>query len=278
MTVAVTGSTGALGGMLARRLAASDLSQRLIVRTPGKAPELPGATVVQAEYSDADAAERALAGVDTLFMVSASESEDRRGQHRTFVDAAARAGVSHIVYTSFVAAAADSTFTLGRDHFATEQAIRETGLKFTILRDNFYLDFLPDLVGEDGVIRGPAGDGRASVVARADIARVAAEVLLHPGEHEDAVYDMTGPEALSLAEVARILSEHGGQPVAFHDESLEEAYASRAKWGAPDWQVEAWVTTYTAFAAGELARVSDDIERLTGVPPMSLETYLTRPR
>ena len=278
MTIAVTGSTGALGGMVARRLAASDLPQRLIVRTPGKAPDLPRATVVRAGYADAGAAERALAGVDTLVMVSGSESEDRREQHRSFVEAAARAGVSHIVYTSFVAAAADSTFTLGRDHFATEQAIRNTGLKFTVLRDNFYLDFLPDLVGEDGVIRGPAGDGRASVVARTDIARVAAEVLLHPAEHENAVYDMTGPEALSLAEVARILSEHGQRPVTFYNESLQEAYASRAKWGAPDWQVEAWVTTYTAFATGELARVSDDIERLTGVPPMSLETYLTRPR
>ena len=278
MTVAVTGSTGALGGMVARRLAASDLPQRLIVRTPGRAPELPGATVVVSDYADADAAEQALTGVDTLFMVSASESEDRREQHRTFIGAAARAGVSRIVYTSFVGAAADSTFTLGRDHFATEQAIRDAGLTFTILRDNFYLDFLPALVGEDGVIRGPAGDGRASVVARSDIARVAAEALLHPGEHENAVYDMTGPEALSMAEVAHLLTEHGDQPVTFYDESLQEAYASRAKWGAPDWQVDAWVTTYTAFATGELARGSDDIERVTGVPPMTLETYLTQPR
>ncbi|MCU1635667.1 MAG: nucleoside-diphosphate sugar epimerase [Cryobacterium sp.] len=87
------------------------------------------------------------------------------------VGAAAPAGAGHIVYTSFIAPAPDGIFTLGRDHYATEQAIEESGMKYTLLRDNLYLDFMEPLVGEHGVIRGPAGEGAAAVVDRADIAR-----------------------------------------------------------------------------------------------------------
>ena len=93
------------------------------------------------------------------------------------MDAAAEAGVRHVVYTSFHGAAADSTFTLGRDHFNTEEHIRAPAIGSTCLRDNFYLDFLPEMAGEDGVIRGPAGDGLVAAVSRDDVAACAAAVL-----------------------------------------------------------------------------------------------------
>lgn len=98
-----------------------------------------------------------------------------------------------MVYTSFVSAAPDATFTLGRHHFNTEVHLRSTGMAVTFLRDNFYLDFMPALVGDDGVIRGPAGDGRVAAVARADIARVAVSVLTDPAAHRDRTYDLTDP-------------------------------------------------------------------------------------
>ena len=147
-------------------------------------------------------AKAALDGVKTLFMVSAAETEDRLQQHYTFVDAATAAGVQHIVYTSFFGAAPDSTFTLGRDHYATEEWIKASGMDYTFLRDNFYLDFLPLLAGEDGVIRGPAGDGVMAAVARADIARSAVTVLRDPALHVGRTYDLTGPEDISLAQAA----------------------------------------------------------------------------
>lgn len=272
--VAVTGSTGAVGGLVARALVAAGLPLRLLVRTPAHAPELPGCVVLPSSYGDGAASVEALRGVDTVFMVSAAEHRDRLAQHRAFVDAAAGAGVQHVVYTSFVAAAADATFTLGRDHFATEEHLRASGMRHTFLRDSFYLDFLPDTVGEDGVIRGPAGNGRVAAVARADVARVATTVLLHPEEHRDVTYQLTGPEALSLAEVAAQISAAQARPVRYLDESLEEAYASRASYGAPRWQVDAWVSTYTAIAKGELEAVSVDVERLTGRPPTSLAALL----
>lgn len=273
-TLAITGSTGALGGAVARHLAARGVAQRLVARSPDRAPVLDRAVAVAAAYGDRDAALHALDGVTTLFMVSAAESADRLDQHLTFVDAAVDAGVEHVIYTSFFGAAPDCTFTLGRDHFATEEHLRSRGLAFTFLRDNFYLDFLPLTVGEDGVIRGPAGAGRVSAVARSDVADVAARVLADPVAHRGATYDLTGPEALTFAEVATMLGTATGRPVSFHDETVEEAYESRTPWNAPDWQNDAWVSTYTAIRAGEVSAVSDDVRLITGRDPISLRELL----
>jgi uncharacterized protein YbjT (DUF2867 family) len=263
--VGVTGATGGIGGRVARSLAAAGVAQRLLVRDATRAPDL--GEIVQAAYG-VDASE-ALAGVQTLLMVSGAEAVDRLDQHRAFIDAAAAAGVEHIVYTSFVGARPDAAFTLVRDHAATEEHIRASGMTYTLLRDNLYADFLPGMAGDDGVIRGPAGDGRAAAVARDDVAAVAAVVLMEPRSHANAVYELTGPDALTFAEMAEIIREVTGRQVSYYNETLDEAYASRAHYGAPDWMVEAWVSTYTAVASGEMQEVSDDIARVTGRPAMS---------
>ncbi|MFM9588112.1 SDR family oxidoreductase [Streptomyces scabiei] len=272
--LAVTGSTGRLGGRVARRLAARGVPQTLLVRSPERAPWLPGAVAVRAEYADRNAVREALTGTRTVFMVSASESVDRLTQHRAFVDAVAEAGARHLVYLSFYGAAPDATFTLARDHFHTEQHIRASGLAYTFLRDNLYAEFVPDLAGEDGVIRGPAGDGRAAFVGQDDIADAAAAVLLRPDDHAGATYDLTGPESLSLDQAAALLSERFGHTVAYRPETVEEAYASRSSYDAPPWQLDAWVSTYTAIASGELDGVSDAVARLTGHPATPLADVL----
>jgi uncharacterized protein YbjT (DUF2867 family) len=277
-TLAVTGSTGRLGRKVARRLAAAGVPQRLLVRDPARVPKLEAIEVAVTSYGDAEAARRALDGVDTVFMVSGSEDPDRVRQHTTFVAAAVAAGVSRLVYVSFVAAAPDATFTLARDHWATEQRIRASGLRFTILRDNIYLDFLPLMAGVEGVIRGPAGEGRVAAVAQDDIADVAVAVLRDPGRHDGMTYDLTGREALTLHEVAGTLSEGHGRTVRYQPETVPEAYASRARYNAPDWQVDAWVSTYTAIAAGELAGISDTVDRIAGHPPLTLRELLDRRR
>ncbi|WP_367325661.1 SDR family oxidoreductase [Streptomyces sp. HUAS ZL42] len=268
--VVVTGATGRLGGRVARRLAERGVAQKLLVRSPERAPELPGATPVRGGYGDRDAVLRGLSGAKILFMVSASESVDRVSQHRAFVDAAAEAGVEHLVYVSFFGAAPDAVFTLARDHFHTEEHIRTSGVAYTFLRDNIYADFVPALVGEDGVIRGPAGQGRAAFVAQDDIADAAAAILTRPADHAGSTYDLTGPQSLSLDEAAAILSEVEGRTISYQPETVEEAYASRASYGAPQWQLDAWVSTYTAIAAGQLDGVSDAVPRLTGHPATSL--------
>lgn len=271
--VGVTGATGQLGGRAARRLAAAGVAQRLVVRDAARAPVLPGATTAVATYADGDGLRRALEGVGTLLLVSASESADRVAEHRSAVDAALAAGVRHVVYTSFVGAAPDATFTLARDHAATEEylaaAASAAGATWTVLRDGLYADVLPDFVGDDGVLRGPAGDGRVAAVARDDVADAAVVVLRDPTAHAGRTYDLTGPAALTLAEVAQALTA-AGRPARYVAETVDEAYASRAGTGAPDWQLRAWVSTYTAVAAGEMARVTGDVAALTGRPATPL--------
>jgi NAD(P)H dehydrogenase (quinone) len=272
--IVVSGATGRLGGRVARRLAAAGVPQRLIVRDPGRAPRLPGAEIAVAGYDDPATLRRALDGARTVLMVSAAETPDRVRQHRNVVDAAAAAGVERLIYTSFVGAAPDAVFTLARDHWATEAHIRAGGFAYTFLRDSLYADFLPLMVGDDGVIRGPAGGGRAAVVAQDDVADAAVAVLRDPVPHAGRSYDLTGPQALTFAEMAATISAVTGREVTFRDETLEEAYASRASYGASGWQVDAWVSTYTAVAAGDLAAVSPAVEQLTGHPATTLAEVL----
>lgn len=272
--LAITGITGTVGGLVARELAKANIELRLLARTPAKAPELPGAVVLRCDYADRALSESSLEGVETLFMVSGRENEHRLDEHKAFIDSAREAGVRQIVYTSFMGAAPDAVFTLARDHFHTEEHIKASGLGYTFLRDCLYLDFLEPFGGPDGTIRGPADDGRVAAVAQADVARSAAAVLRDPKAHAQTAYTLTGPEALTLAEAADVISSVRGRPFTFHNETVDEAYESRKKWDAPPWQYDAWVSTYTAIAAGELAEVTNDVERLTGRRPVSLAELL----
>lgn len=267
--IAVTGATGEVGGRVARLLSEHGISQRLIVRDAARAPQLDGAEVreVPGGYADSEALTEALRGAPVLFLVPAHEALDRLDQHRTAVDAAVAAGVEHVVYLSFVAAH-ETVFTFGRHHGLTEDHVRASGLAWTFPRMNLYMDFLPHFADAEGVIRGPAGDGRLAAILRDDLAAAVAAILAQPGEHVGRTYDLTGPDAISLAEVAELVGAR------YVDETEDEAYASRASYGAPDWEVEGWVTSYLAIRDGELEHVSGDVEHLTGRPPTGLREYL----
>ena len=259
--IAVTGATGEVGRRVVARLDAP----RLVVRDASRAPA--GADVrVASGYHAFEEMRAALGGADTVFLIPAAESADRVEQHRTAVDAAVAAGVPRLVYLSFLNAAPDATFTLARDHWATEQHVRASGLEWTFLRMNLYMDFIPAMA-VDGVIRGPAGDGRLSAILRDDVAAAAAAVLTSDG-HTGATYDLTGPESFSLAEAAERLGAR------FEDETDEQAYASRARYDAPDWEVQGWVSSYQAIRDGSLDVLSPAVHDLTGRAPTSLADYL----
>lgn len=271
MTVAVTGATGALGAAVARHLADRGVDQRLVVRDPTRAPRLPGATTAVATYEDTTAMARALDGVQTLFLVSGHEDPARVEAHRSAVEGARRAGVERVVYTSFMGAAPHASFPYARDHAATELAIRGAGMALTAMRNALYADMAPVFVGDDGVIRAPAGDGRVAWVARRDVARLAAVLLTGEG-HEHQAYDVSGPVAIDLHETARLLAQATGRPISYRPESLEEARASRS--GHPDWLVEGWIGSYLALQTGEGSVTSHTIEHLTGTPPLTLAEFL----
>lgn len=284
--IALTGASGRIGGMVAGHLNAAGIPLILLLRNPAKAPALDngsaGVTLRRCAYGDRQTAQTALRGVDILFMVSASESPTRETEHCNFVAAAHEAGIRHMVYLSFADARTDSTFTLARTHAVTEAAILDTGMACTFLRDNFYSEMICSLADGNGTIKGPAGNGRVACVAQTDVAEAAACVLrdLAAGgeRHLGQTYTLTGAEALTLHEVAEQVQQASGRPCRYREESIEEAYASRrAAWpDTPDWELDAWVSTYTAIANGELAEVSPDLPRLIGRAPRTLWDVLTR--
>ena len=275
--IAVTGATGEVGRRVARRLADWGIAQRLVVRDASRAPKLPQARVATfGGYGDHDGFEAALQGVETLFLVPGEEAPDRVEQHKTAVDAAVAAGVQRIVYLSFLNASADATFTLVRHHWATEEHIRTKDVAHVFPRMSMYMDFIPSMVGDDGVIRGPAGQGRVGAILRDDLADVAAAILADPAPHDGAAFNVTGPESLSFADFASILARATGRAVTYVEETLDEAWESRRATGAEDWMIEGWISSYVAVANGDLDEVTDAVPRIAGHEATSLEQYLTR--
>ncbi|MCB4956620.1 SDR family oxidoreductase [Streptococcus mutans] len=269
--IGITGVTGKLGSKVAQLISEQGISARHLARNPQRAALYDNAELVQAAFENSLEAVEALKGIDVLLMVSASESPNRLQQHFAFLDAAHEAGVKHIVYTSFYNAATEATFTLARDHAKTEKYIKERGFTYTFLRDNFYLDFFLDLCLNNGEIRGPAGNGKVSAVARQDVSEVATTILAKPDKWKNQLLNMTGPADLSMTDIVHFVSEQKGEIIPYIDESIEEAYASRKAWPAQDWEYDAWVSTYTAIKEGKQAGVSSDIERVLGRPATSLE-------
>ncbi|WP_324909001.1 NAD(P)H-binding protein [Baekduia sp.] len=275
--IAVTGVTGGIGGRVAARLEARGVRFRGVARDLSRVPAIAGLEAVQMGrdgYRDQAALTEALGGCETLLLVSAAEGEQRVVDHAHAIRAAADAGVARIVYTSFLGADPDASFTFAQDHYATEQLIRESGMAWTFLRDSQYLDFLPLLVGEDGVIRGPAGEGRCAWVARDDVADAAAAVLADPGAHDGKVYDLTGPEAHTLTWAAEQLSAVTGREITFKNQTVQGAYEARYPLDRPDWELDGWVTSYVAIGTGEMDVVSDAVSTLTGHAPVGLRDWL----
>ena len=274
--IAVTGVTGNLGGMVARLCKKNKIEVRNLARNVEKAEKLGFSNVFKSSYDKSADTVKSLEGIEVLFMVSGSENPNRVQQHKDFIDAAKIAGVSHIIYLSFYNASKNSIFTLGRDHYATEEYIKENGFKYTFLRDNFYADFFVDLCKEYGEIKGPAGNGKVSAVVRSDVSEVAAKILENPGKWENQTLNMTGPEELSMAEIVKAVSEYFGKEIKYIEETVEEAYESRKIWKAEQWEYDSWVSTYTAISENEQSGISNDIEKVLGRKATSLAEYLEK--
>ena len=274
--IAVTEVTGNLGGMVSRLCKKNGIEVRNLARNVEKAEKLGFSNVFKSSYDKSEDTVKSLEGIEVLFMVSGSENPNRVQQHKDFIDAAKIAGVSHIIYLSFYNASKNSIFTLGRDHYATEEYIKENGFKYTFLRDNFYADFFVDLCREYGEIKGPAENGKVSAVVRSDVSEVVAKILENPGKWENQTLNMTGPEELSMTEIVKTVSEYFGKKIKYIEETVEEAYESRKIWKAEQWEYDSWVSTYTAIAENEQSGISNDIEKVLGRKATSLVEYLEK--
>lgn len=271
--ILITGATGHVGRRVAEILSQRGLNLRLMGRDTAKLPKLPNSEQIGADYADPASLDKAMVSIERAFIVSGHSAPGQRArEHRNAIQAAARAGVKHLVYTSFQGASPDSQFPYSRDHYETEKYLEESGIPFTALRDSMYMDMLAEMPDGHGVIRGPADNGAAAFVSREDVAQVAATIL-SDADPLTGTPDLTGPEALTLDQAARRLSTITGRNLRFEDESAEVGRKWRAATGAKEWQVETWVGSYLAIAAGELAPVSDAVERIIGRQPLKLEDY-----
>ncbi|HCT78643.1 MAG TPA: NAD(P)-dependent oxidoreductase [Micromonosporaceae bacterium] len=276
MTITVTGATGQLG-----RLVIADLLERGIpaseivaaVRNPAKAGDLAALRVQirEADYTKPETLVTAFAGTHKLLLISSSEVGQRVDQHRNVVEAAVKAGVGQILYTS-VLNADTSRIALAAEHKATEDLIRESGVPFVFLRNGWYLEnytanLAPAL--ENGVILGSTGQGRVGAAARADLAAAAAAVLASDG-HDHQVYELAADLPFTIAELAAEVARQSGKPVSYLDLPAAEYAKALAGFGVPQQLAEIYADSDLGIGRGELSSESGDLSRLIGRPTISL--------
>jgi NAD(P)H dehydrogenase (quinone) len=283
-TIAITGASGQLGRRIVELLLERVEPGRVLAltRTPDKLADLAakGVRVAVGDFAQPEALAETLTGVDRLLLISTDVVGDIRVQlHKNAVDAAARAAVRHITYTSAINPHT-SPLAFLREHGATEDAIQASGLPYAFLRNNFYTEVLlrngPQAIAT-GELRAAAGDGAVGWVAREDCARTAVAVLTTPG-HDHMIYEVTGPAALTYHDIARELSTVSGRPVRYIPLAVEEAHQGLLAAGLPAPVVEVVVSIDQAVAQGALNVVSSAVRDLTGEAPASVAAVFTRYR
>jgi len=270
MSVVVTGATGQLGRLIVESLLERGLPAAEITaagRSVEKLTDLSaqGVAVAAIDYEDPATLEAAFAGADVVVLVSSSEFGRRAAQHGNAIAAAQKAGVGRLVYTS-IPKATETPMLLAQEHRATEEILTASGLTFTILRNSWYVEnYTPQIPVylEHGVV-GSAGEGRVSLATRKDYAEAAAAVALGEG-HEGQVYELGG-ESITLSELASIVSEASGSPVAYTDVPQEALQGILEGAGFPGPVAATFADVDTRIAAGDLHVTTGDLERLIGRP------------
>lgn len=278
--IVVTGASGQLGRLVIASLLKRVPANQIVaaVRSPEKVADLAalGVIVKQADYSQPDALEQAFAGADKVLLISSSEVGQRLAQHRNVIDAAKRAGVSLIAYTSLLHADR-SPLALADEHKATEAYLAGSGVPFVLLRNGWYsenyLASVPAALAHDAFI-GCAGEGRIASAARADYADAAAVVLTR-AEQAGKVYELAGDEAYTLSELASELSRQAGKPVPYVN--LPEAEFKGALLGAglPEPLADLLANSDSGASQGGLFDDSHTLSALIGRPTTSLSTLIT---
>jgi uncharacterized protein YbjT (DUF2867 family) len=272
--ILVTGATGNTGQALVAALTRRGATVRAMVRGQDDGARLPAGTAVAvADFDEPASVTAALAGAERAYLVTPS-SERAETQQRRFADLAAEAGVKHLVVLSQLAAAEDSPVRFLRYHGAVERHVRELGLPYTFLRPNLYFQGLlafAGMIAATGQFAAPIGDAAVSAVDVRDIAEVAAVVLTQPG-HEYATYTLTGPEAVTHAQMAAALTAALSREISFTD-ATPEAFAASLHGILPPWQVEGLLEDYAHYRRGEAAAVSPAVPEITGRPAVGVAQF-----
>ncbi len=265
----LTGATGTVGSPLLARLAQQGVPIRALAHSPAgrELIERSGVEAVDGDFDRPDTLEGAMAGCDHLFLLSPPHP-DQPTREKAAIDAAKRAGVSHVVALSVMGADPASPVAFGRWHADIDAHLVGSGLGYTILRPAGFMQvhLLPvDTIRSQGRWYGMAGEGAAGYIDVDDVAAVAAVALTSPG-HAAATYELTGPAAISMPQAAAVLSEVIGRSVDYVDVPPDQFRASLVGAGLPDWLADTLIPFYQAVRAGHAATVTNAVQEVTGRP------------
>ena len=274
--ILVTGASGANGTELLKLLSAHGVAARAMVRHPERAGELsmPGIEVVQGDFDKPETVRAALQGVDKAFLLAPS-SPNVQEQQTTFVQCARESGVQHLVKLSQLGADANSSQRFLRYHGAVEDAIRASGMAFTFLRPNLFMQTLlssAPTIKKQNAFYAPMGQGRISVVDVRDIANVAFVALTQDG-HAGQIYDITGPQALTHDEMAATISEVVKREIRFVDVPPATMKETLLGIGFPAWQADGLLEEYASWSQSEAAQIASGVQEATGQPPRTFQTF-----
>lgn len=278
MKTGVTGATGQLGRLVVEGLKGKGLSANVValVRTPQKAADL-GVEVREFDYNNPNQLVGALHGIEKLVLISGNELGQRATQHANVIDAAKKAGVKWVVYTSLLHADT-STLSLAPEHFATEKALQASGLTYTILRNGWYTENYTGSIGgalAGGAFFGSAGEGKISSAARADYAEAAIEVITGEG-HQGKIYELAGDESYTLADLAAEISKQSGKVIPYHN-LPETEYAKILKsFGIPEGFADAIAGWDFSASQDDLLDESHQLSKLIGRPTTQLAETLKK--
>ncbi|MFC7000008.1 SDR family oxidoreductase [Rufibacter roseus] len=270
--IGITGATGQLGRIVVDKLKEKVSSENIValVRAPEKASDL-GVEAREADYSQPDTLQSALTGVDSLLLISSSEVGQRATQHKNVIEAAKKAGVKWIVYTSILHA--DTTdISLADEHKATEAALQDSGIPFTLLRNGWYTENYTGSIGgalAGGAVIGSAGEGKISAATREDFADAAVAVLTGEG-HQGKTYELAGDEAFTLAEYAAEISRQTGKDIPYKNLPPADYAAALASFGVPEGFAHGIASWDVSASNGALYDDSRQLSKLIGRPTTPL--------
>jgi uncharacterized protein YbjT (DUF2867 family) len=274
--IMVTGATGTIGKEVVKELRGMDARFRVVARDPKKARKLLGdVQIVRGDLGDRGSLDAAFEGGTKLFLLGPGSPTQVADQHNA-IEAANAAGITHVVRSSAFVSDTESTVPLGRWHGQTDEELRRSGLKWTILQPEAFMQNLLGSVGtikQQGAIYGTSKDGKIAMIDARDIARVAAHALVD-SEHEGKTYVLTGPEAVDYAQVAETFSHVLGRPVKYVDLSPEQARLGMLGTGLPEWLVDILLGLSSIYAAGRGAQVTDAVEHVGGAKPRTIAEFV----
>lgn len=279
--ILITGANGHLGSATIDFLQKKNSNAKLkaLVRSKEKGKDLKakGVEIAIGDYTNYDLLVNAMKGVETLLLVSSSTMGDRYAQHANAIKAAKVSGVKHIVYTSVLKANPNSKFSAGIDHYKTEEEIKNSGMNYTIMRNTYYADFLPNIIGnavESGAIYYSAGNTKVNFALRNEMAEANAVVLSDPSSHQNKIYEITSGSVYNFDEIASMLSEITGKQIKYVDIPVEALKENIMKFGMPKEVADLMGSIAESMKAGEFDFVDPTLEKLIGRKPTDLKDFL----